>query len=35
MCGSFYLGALQAASLMGKALGDEVPLYAQFLQERH
>jgi uncharacterized protein (DUF608 family) len=29
MCTSFYLGALQAAVLMGKALGDEVPLYAE------
>jgi uncharacterized protein (DUF608 family) len=31
MCTSFYLGALQAAILMGKALGDEVPLYATLL----
>ena len=31
MCTSFYLGALQAAVLMGKALGDEAPLYAQLL----
>ena len=31
MCTSFYLGALQAAVLMGKALGDEVPLYAELL----
>jgi hypothetical protein len=31
MCTSFYLGALQAAALMGKALGDEVPLYATLL----
>jgi uncharacterized protein (DUF608 family) len=31
MCTSFYLGALQAAILMGKALGDEVPLYAVLL----
>jgi uncharacterized protein (DUF608 family) len=31
MCTSFYLGALQAAVLMGKALGDEVPLYAALL----
>jgi uncharacterized protein (DUF608 family) len=31
MCTSFYLGALQAAILMGKALGDEVPLYAELL----
>ncbi len=32
MCTSFYLGALQAAVLMGKALGDEVPLYTDLLQ---
>ncbi|MGA2659917.1 MAG: GH116 family glycosyl hydrolase [Verrucomicrobiota bacterium] len=31
MCTSFYLGALQAAVLAGKALGDEVPLYAELL----
>ena len=31
MCTSFYLGALQAAVIMGKALGDEVPLYAELL----
>ncbi|HWH68555.1 MAG TPA: GH116 family glycosyl hydrolase, partial [Candidatus Sulfotelmatobacter sp.] len=31
MCTSFYLGALQAAVRMGKALGDEVPLYAELL----
>ncbi len=31
MCTSFYLGALQAAVLMGKALGDDVPLYAELL----
>jgi len=31
MCTSFYLGALQAAVLMGKALRDEVPLHAQLL----
>ena len=31
MCTSFYLGALQAAVVMGKALGDEVPLYAELL----
>ena len=31
MCTSFYLGALQAASLMGQALGDEVPLYTELL----
>ena len=29
MCTSFYLGALQAAVLMGKALSDETPLYAE------
>jgi uncharacterized protein (DUF608 family) len=32
MCASFYLGALQAAIAMGKALDDEVPLYFQLLQ---
>src|SRR5664280_535905 len=31
MCTSFYLGALQAAAIMGKALSDEVPLYAELL----
>jgi uncharacterized protein (DUF608 family) len=31
MCTSFYLGALQAAVLMGKALGDEVRLYSDLL----
>jgi len=31
MCTSFYLGALQAATLMGKALNDEVPLYSELL----
>jgi uncharacterized protein (DUF608 family) len=31
MCTSFYLGALQAAVTMGKALGDEPPLYAELL----
>ena len=29
MCTSFYLGALKAASLMGQALKDEVPLYGE------
>ncbi len=29
---SFYLGALQAAILMGKTLGDEAPLYAELLE---
>jgi hypothetical protein len=32
MCTSFYLGALQAAVKMGKALGDEPPLYSELLQ---
>ena len=31
MCTSFYLGALQAAVAMGRALGDETPLYAELL----
>ena len=31
MCTSFYLGALQAAVLMGKALSDEMPIYAELL----
>ncbi len=31
MCTSFYLGALQAAALMGKALGEETRLYAELL----
>jgi uncharacterized protein (DUF608 family) len=31
MCTSFYLGALRAAELMGKALGDEVTLYGDLL----
>src|SRR5262249_32375194 len=31
MCTSFYLGALQAAVLMGKALADEPPLYGELL----
>lgn len=33
MCTSFYLGALQAADKMGKALGDEVPLYGELLKK--
>jgi uncharacterized protein (DUF608 family) len=33
MCTSFYLGALQAAVVMGKALADEVPLYSELLQK--
>ncbi len=32
MCTSFYLGALQAASQMAKALGEEVPLYAELFE---
>ena len=32
MCTSFYLGALQAAVLMGRALGGELPLYAELLE---
>ena len=31
MCTSFYLGALQAAALMGEALGEETPLYVELL----
>jgi uncharacterized protein (DUF608 family) len=31
MCASFYLGALQAAVAMGRALNDETPLYAELL----
>lgn len=33
MCTSFYLGALKAATLMGEALGDAVPLYADLLEK--
>jgi len=33
MCTSFYLGALRAASLMGRALGDDVPLYTDLLEK--
>jgi uncharacterized protein (DUF608 family) len=33
MCTSFYLGALQAAVLMGKAVADEPPLYAELLSK--
>ncbi len=32
MCTSFYLGALKAAVTMGRALGDEIPLYSQLLE---
>ena len=33
MCTSFYLGALRAATLMGTALGDPVPGYAELLEK--
>lgn len=33
MCTSFYLGALQAAVAMGKALGEDVGLYASLLEQ--
>ena len=33
MCTSFYLGALKAATLMGRALGDSVPLYEELLEK--
>ena len=33
MCTSFYLGALLSASAMGKALGDEVPLYSELYRK--
>jgi hypothetical protein len=33
MCTSFYLGALKAATLMGRALGDEVKLYEELLEK--
>jgi uncharacterized protein (DUF608 family) len=33
MCTSFYLGALKAATLMGEAVGDAVPLYADLLEQ--
>ena len=33
MCTSFYLGALTAATLMGRALGDDVPLYDELLKK--
>jgi uncharacterized protein (DUF608 family) len=33
MCSSFYLGALKAAVAMGKAAGDEVPLYKELLEK--
>jgi hypothetical protein len=33
MCTGFYLGALKAASQMGKALGEDVPLYADLFDK--
>jgi uncharacterized protein (DUF608 family) len=33
MCTSFYLGALKAATLMGKALGENVAEYAEILEK--
>ena len=33
MCASFYLGALKAGTLIGKALGDEVALYEELLRK--
>ncbi len=33
MCTSFYLGALQSAIAIGKALGDEVPLYDELYRK--
>ncbi|MBE3132042.1 MAG: hypothetical protein IMZ55_01095 [Acidobacteria bacterium] len=33
MCTSFYVGALEAATQVGRALGDEVPLYAALRQK--
>ncbi|HEU0038720.1 MAG TPA: GH116 family glycosyl hydrolase, partial [Verrucomicrobiae bacterium] len=33
MCTSFYLGALKAATLMGRALGDDVKTYAELLEK--
>jgi hypothetical protein len=33
MCTSFYLGALQAAVVMSKAMKDEVPLYSELLDK--
>jgi len=32
MCTSFYLGALQAAVIMGKSMGDETPLYVDLIE---
>lgn len=33
MCTSFYLGALKAALLMARALGEEAPLYVELLEK--
>ena len=33
MCTSFYLGALRAATLMGRAVGDPVPIYQDILEK--
>lgn len=33
MCGSFYLGALKAAALMGRAVGEDVPLYDELYKK--
>jgi len=33
MCTSFYVGALKAADLMGRALGEAVPLYAELFDK--
>jgi uncharacterized protein (DUF608 family) len=33
MCSSFYLGALKAASIMGRAAGDDVPLYKELFEK--
>ena len=33
MCTSFYLGALRAAQIIGKALGEETPLYGELLTQ--
>jgi uncharacterized protein (DUF608 family) len=33
MCGSIYLGALKAASLMAEAVGDDVPLYRELYEK--
>jgi len=33
MCSSFYIGALKAAAVMGKALGEDVSLYKELLEK--